>query len=108
MLHLLYILTFTLLAGLAVVNLVRNLMMLSASENKRSQAPNRFQVNSGEGVSRQRRSVPHPEFLDETGQLIEEPLLVMRSVNVEEARQRLDALYNASPNPSTGETPEEA
>ena len=48
----------------------------------------------------------HPELLDERGRPINEPLLVMRSVSVEDARQQLDALYNASPNPQQ-ETEEE-
>ena len=39
----------------------------------------------------------HPELLDEQGKLVEEPLLVMRSVSVEDARQQLDSLYNSSP-----------
>ncbi|MGK7933048.1 MAG: DUF2973 domain-containing protein, partial [Microcystaceae cyanobacterium] len=46
------------------------------------------------------------ELLDERGQPINEPLLVMRSVSVEDARQQLDALYNASPS-SKKETEEE-
>ncbi len=41
----------------------------------------------------------HPELLDERGKPINEPLLVMRSVSVEDARQQLDAIYNASPSP---------
>lgn len=40
----------------------------------------------------------HPELVDEQGRPIKEPLLVMRSVSVDDARQKLDALYNASPN----------
>ena len=48
----------------------------------------------------------HPELLDERGRPINEPLLVMRSVSVEDARQQLDAIYNSSPNPKK-ETEEE-
>jgi len=40
--------------------------------------------------------VPHPE-LDTAGNLIKDPLLVMRSISVEDAREQLDALYDASP-----------
>ena len=47
--------------------------------------------------SLQDRGVPHPELLDETGNVIEEPLLVMRSVSVQEAREQLDDLYNSEP-----------
>jgi hypothetical protein len=39
----------------------------------------------------------HPELLDDAGQPINEPLLVIRSVTVEDARQQLDAIYNSSP-----------
>jgi hypothetical protein len=43
-----------------------------------------------------RRQVTHPELLDGKGNLIREPLLVMRSINVEDARQQLDAIYNGN------------
>ena len=45
------------------------------------------------------------EEYDEQGQVINEPLLVMRSVSVEDARQKLDALYDSSPN-KTQDSPE--
>ena len=48
----------------------------------------------------------HPELLDESGQLINEPLLVIRSLTVEDARQQLDAIYNSSPS-ATKEQDEE-
>jgi hypothetical protein len=48
-------------------------------------------------MSSRKQFIPHPELLDSSGNLIKEPLLVMRSVNVEDARQQLDALYEASP-----------
>jgi hypothetical protein len=35
--------------------------------------------------------------LDKNGKIIEEPLLVMRSVSVEDARQQLDSIFKASP-----------
>lgn len=92
MLHLIYILVFTLLAVVAVSNLIRNLVVLSLESNRGYSAAGR----SGQGRSR-RTSVPHPELLDDAGNVSNEPLLVMRSVNVEDARQQLDALFNASP-----------
>ncbi|MCU0523863.1 MAG: DUF2973 domain-containing protein [Elainella sp. Prado103] len=101
MLHLLYILAFTLLAFLAVGNLIRNLMTLGM-ESQRSYGnrgrfvPNGNSADAQPGV----RTVPHPELLDEEGNIVNEPFLVMRSITVEDARERLDALYNASPSPS--------
>jgi Protein of unknown function (DUF2973) len=85
-LHLLYIIAFTVLAVLAIVNMVRNLMMLGM-ESQRSYAPRQNLA----------QTIPHPEFLDESGKVINEPLLVMRSMTVEDAREQLDALYEASP-----------
>jgi hypothetical protein len=41
--------------------------------------------------------VSHPELLDAAGNLIDEPLLVMRSLTVEDAREQLDAIYRESP-----------
>jgi hypothetical protein len=40
--------------------------------------------------------------LDERGNPINEPLLVMRSMTVEDAREKLDSIYNSSPNNNTG------
>lgn len=93
MLHLLYILAFTILAFLAVMNLVRNLMTLGSEASR--------PVGNGRQGSGSRRNPPHPELVDETGSLIDEPYLVMKSISVEDARERLDALYEASPGPST-------
>ncbi|MGH7999783.1 MAG: DUF2973 domain-containing protein, partial [Brasilonema sp.] len=50
---------------------------------------------------------PHPELLDATGNLIKEPLLVMRSINVDDARQKLDELYEASPGSKKSENQQE-
>ncbi|QYO62600.1 DUF2973 domain-containing protein [Leptolyngbya sp. 7M] len=103
MLHLLYILAFTILAFLAVGNLIRNLMMLGMESQRSYGNRGRF---APDGSSQQDlangriRSVPHPELLDEQGNIVNEPFLVMRSITVEDARERLDALYNASPSPS--------
>ncbi|MEN9208034.1 MAG: DUF2973 domain-containing protein [Gloeomargarita sp. GMQP_bins_120] len=82
-LHLLYVVLFTVLGVFALGNLLRNLIMLSLE----SQYP------------RQRLAPPHPELLDAEGKPIEEPLLVVRSVNLEEARQQLDRLYEEGEEP---------
>lgn len=92
MLHLIYILVFTAIALLAVSNLIRSLVTLSAETQKFY--PPRY---NGSPRERSRSEEVHPELLDERGRVIEEPLLVMRSVSVDDARSRLDALYDASP-----------
>jgi Protein of unknown function (DUF2973) len=93
MLHLVYILVFTVIALLAVTNLIRSLITLSA-ETQKFYPPN---YNNSINNQFRRPQKIHPELLDEQGQVIEEPLLVMRSVSVDDARSRLDALYEASP-----------
>ncbi|MBW4681487.1 MAG: DUF2973 domain-containing protein [Microcoleus vaginatus WJT46-NPBG5] len=90
MLHLLYILAFTTLAFLAVGNLIRSLISLSA-ESQRPYSP-----ISGSPAARY-RATPHPELLDSNGKVVNEPLMVMKSMTVEDAREHLDALYNSSP-----------
>jgi hypothetical protein len=100
MLHIVYILAFTVIAFLAIGNLIRSLISLS-SDTQRFYPPS----NSSSSLDRsglnnaksQKHRVSHPELLDETGKLIDEPLLVMRSVSVEDAREQLDSIYNASP-----------
>ncbi len=93
MLHLLYILAFTIIAFLAVSNLIRSLITVSMG----TQRPyyQRGNGNYRNGMMGQKSY--HPELFDGNGDRINEPLLVMRSVNVDDARQQLDALYNASP-----------
>ncbi|GAA6615537.1 DUF2973 domain-containing protein [Scytonema sp. NUACC26] len=93
MLHLLYIFAFTLLAFIAVANLVRNLILFSF-DRERVYPPK--SVSLGDRNTH-KSFTPHPELLDESGNLIREPLLVMRSIDVDDARQKLDALYEASP-----------
>lgn len=89
MFHLLYILAFTIIAFLAVGNLIRSLLSISTD----------YQYNSNS--LRRPVEVPHPEFLDASGNVIEEPLLVMKSIGVEDARQQLESLYKNQPeNPS--------
>ncbi len=97
LLHLLYIIAFTTLAVIAVANLIRNLVTLGI-DSQRFYPPSRGNGNSAFNTSRQ--PVPHPEFLDDSGNVINEPLLVMRSMTVEDARERLDALYESSPGTS--------
>jgi Protein of unknown function (DUF2973) len=104
MLHLIYILAFTVLAFLAVGNLIRNLMVLGADSQRSYGYKGQFSPNSSGRSTRQHiRSVSHPELLDEYGNVVNEPFLVMRSLTVEDARDRLDALYNASPSYSEDE-----
>jgi hypothetical protein len=97
MLHLLYILAFTILALIAVSNLIRNLIMFSFERDRTFAAPRSPMPNRGSFPYLSAQSVPHPELLDAAGNLIGEPLLVMRSIDVDDARAQLDALYEASP-----------
>jgi hypothetical protein len=97
MLHLLYILAFTILAFLAVGNLIRNMMMLGMESQRYRGNRGQFTPGGQPSSSRRVQAVPHPELLDDQGNVVNEPFLVMRSITVEDARERLDALYNASP-----------
>ncbi len=106
MLHLIYIVAFTIIAFLAVSNLIRSLITVSMDSQRRY--PDRRNAGSsakGKKWANSHKKI-HPELLDERGKPINEPLLVMRSVSVEDARQQLDAIYKASPNPKK-ETEEE-
>ncbi|MCG9893192.1 MAG: DUF2973 domain-containing protein [Thermosynechococcaceae cyanobacterium MS004] len=88
--QLLYVIAFVIIAVLAIRGMIRNLMALGV-ESQRHYAPQ--PKNSSLGAN----TVTHPELLDESGRVINEPLLVMRSMTVEDAREQLDALYNSSP-----------
>jgi hypothetical protein len=94
--QLLYSIAFGMLASLAIVNLVRSMMRLGMESNR--SYPNgsvrRF-VRSADGTSTGSEYFVHPELFDEDGNLTDEPLLVMKSIDVEEARARLDALYES-------------
>lgn len=99
MLHLAYILVFTIVAFLAIGNLIRSLITLNsesqrhyATSNNRRKTPSRSKYLNNSQI--------HPELLDESGNPIKEPLLVMRSVSVEDARQQLNSLYNSSSSPA--------
>lgn len=96
LMHLLYIVAFSVLAFLAIGNLVRNLITLGTESQRGSfsMPPSRVEKP---------RVTLHPEMLDAQGKVMSEPLLVMRSLSVEDARERLDALYNASPSGSDPE-----
>ncbi|MBW4522745.1 MAG: DUF2973 domain-containing protein [Scytolyngbya sp. HA4215-MV1] len=103
MLHLLYILAFTILAFLAIANLIRSMMALG-TESQRSYRPQgRSEPGSNSSQVQMNRALlgTHPELLDETGKVINEPLLVMRSMTVDDAREHLDALYDSSPGGSS-------
>jgi hypothetical protein len=95
MLHILYILAFSVIAFLAISNLIRNLITVNSDSRRFYSQQGRSNFN--QGITRTQNSVPHPELLDDQGRPVNEPLLVMRSVSVEEARQQLDQIYNASP-----------
>ncbi|MEO0378189.1 MAG: DUF2973 domain-containing protein [Cyanobacteria bacterium P01_A01_bin.17] len=89
MVQLLYILAFTVLTTLVISNLIRNLLMFG----REAQRP----YSRTSSRSSQRRKAPHPELMDDHGNVIDEPLLVMRSMTVDDAREQLDALYDQSP-----------
>ncbi|MFS8868032.1 DUF2973 domain-containing protein [Synechococcus sp. H65.1] len=84
MLQILYLIAFVAIAFVALRNLVTNVVTLSKEERKAS-------------PRRTRRQAPHPELLDEEGNLTEEPLLVIRAGSVDEARRRLEELFSNSP-----------
>jgi hypothetical protein len=89
--HVVYIIAFAVLAILAIANLVRNLILLGGNARQPQSRP-----NGGQQTYQGSGSVPHPELLDQDGQVIREPLLVMRSISVKDAREQLDALYNGT------------
>ena len=98
--HVVYIIAFAVLAIMAIANLVRNLILLGGNA-RNPQAPRTYsgqQNASGVGGAYPggNRPMPHPELLDQDGQVIREPLLVMRSISVKDAREQLDALYNGN------------
>ncbi len=89
--HVVYIIAFAVLAIMAIANLVRNLILLGG--NARNPQPRTY---GGQQNALGDRPMPHPELLDQDGQVIREPLLVMRSISVKDAREQLDALYNGT------------
>ena len=102
MLQIIYLIAFTILAFLAIGNLIRSLIGFSMDASQsRSMAD-----TTARGYSYRAGAIPHPELLDDLGNVTTEPLLIMKSISVEDARARLDALYhNDSPRPAEGENP---
>ncbi len=95
MLHLIYILAFTIIAFFAISNLIRSLITISTESQK---GPWRADSRSSQPNSKPSAQIAkHPELLDDQGNPIKEPLLVIRSVSVEDAREKLDSIYNSSP-----------
>jgi len=97
MLHLLYIIAFTVIAFFAVSNLIRSLINIGTETQRIGNSWNARNNRKDVNQSRYSQTPSHPELLDEQGKPVNEPLLVMRSVNVDDAREKLDALYNNSP-----------
>ncbi len=81
MLQILYITAFALLSLLAIANLIRSMAALARTE----------------GAGRRDYRRVHPELLDETGKPTREPLLVMKALDLDEARAQLDRMFEASP-----------
>ena len=104
MLHALYIIAFAVLSVLAVGNLIRNLMLLGTSTRRGS---GNSYGSSSSGDDRSSNSIPHPEMLDEKGKVLDEPLLVLKSMSLEDARERLDSLYEGSSGSSDSTSDEE-
>lgn len=103
MLHLLYILAFTIIAFFAISNLIRSLISISTESQRGPWSSEPRNLSSRFNSTAQKTT--HPELLDSSGNPINEPLLVIRSVSVEDAREKLDSIYNASPGES--KTPED-
>lgn len=102
-LHLLYLLAFTLLAFIAVGNLIRNILRLGRDAGRNPAT----MTDSPNPMPRSQFVGPiHPEMLDDRGQPIREPLLVMKSISLEDARDRLKSLYEASPSAAPDEREE--
>ncbi|PSN13122.1 DUF2973 domain-containing protein [filamentous cyanobacterium CCT1] len=95
-----YIIAFAVLAIVAIANLVRNLILLGGNarnpRSPRTYGGSPSSYPSDGGAPSGGGSVPHPELLDQDGQVIREPLLVMKSISVKDAREQLDALYNGN------------
>jgi hypothetical protein len=87
MVQVLYIVAFTALSLLAIRNLIRSMISLSQTDSGTRNNP----------VKRKPNRFTHPELLDRDGNLTDEPLLVIRSMSMDDARLHLDALYEASP-----------
>ncbi len=99
MLQIIYLIALTVLAFLAIGNLIRSLIGFSMD----AQQPNRAMGNRNYAYNYTPANIPHPELIDDFGNVTSEPLLIMKSISVEDARAKLDALYHNSPSPAEGE-----
>jgi Protein of unknown function (DUF2973) len=99
MLQIIYLIAFTVLAFLAIGNLIRSLIGFSMEAAQ----PSRAMATRNYGYNYRAGAIPHPELIDDLGNVTNEPLLIMKSISVEDARARLDALYHDSPSPAEGE-----
>ncbi|NET08651.1 MAG: DUF2973 domain-containing protein [Symploca sp. SIO2B6] len=105
MFHVLYLVVFAIVAFLAIFNLFRNMMMLG--RDVRQGYGNARDAMTASSPSTIVPSVSsHPELLDESGNIVREPYLVIKSISepqspepisMEDAREKLDAIYRASP-----------
>jgi Protein of unknown function (DUF2973) len=98
MLQIIYLIAFTILAFLAIGNLIRSLIGFSMDASKQGGITN----PNFRGYTYRTGAIPHPELLDDMGNVTNEPLLIMKSISVEDARARLDALYH-NDSPSSAE-----
>ena len=99
MLHALYIIAIAVLSVLGFCILIRNILMFG-TDTRREPRNAGFGNGTGNGS---KRSVHHPEMLDEAGRVLDEPLLVMKSISIEDAREQLDALYEGNSDNSSDE-----
>lgn len=99
MLHVLYIIAFAAVASFAIANLFRNMLMLG--RDVRQGYGNAKDAMNAPSVMPNPEKSSHPELLDESGEVVREPFLVLKSISVDDAREKLDAIYNASPGDSS-------
>ena len=102
MLHLLYIVAFAIVAFFAISNLFRSMMVLGRDVRQGyGNAKDAMNNASSPSTSVSGNQPSHPELLDESGQVVREPYLVIKSISVDDAREKLDAIYKASPGGSS-------
>ncbi len=86
LLQILYLIAFTVVAIFAIRNLVGNVLTIGREQRQIKRRSPRVMSQPD-----------HPELVDKEGNFIDEPLLVIRSTSLEEARNRLDEIYRESP-----------
>ncbi|MEB3292019.1 MAG: DUF2973 domain-containing protein [Synechococcales bacterium] len=109
-LQILYIAAFSIISVLAIANLIRNMIALGMESQRFNSTPSGYANYDPDRPTSPTQRVPkpsHPEMLDENGRVINEPLLVMRSMSVDDARERLDAIYRSSPGGESSNSSEE-